>query len=220
MVYRAEIPYGAYWSTPFAKWQGSFAHLHGIQFAAHVAKSELAKRAIAAAVFDFGVLGTTVPQKSAFHGLPWFMGMIGADKVGGPTINQACATGVRCLLAAAQEIEADLASTALVAACDRISNGPHLVYPNPSAPGGTASHENWVLDNFERDPVTDQGVRVPALLRDDLVGDLVGMEHGLGLAGEVVRVGQVEVRGDHRHVEVDAAVGQYRLLFQEDRGSR
>jgi acetyl-CoA acetyltransferase len=104
-------------------------------------------------VFDFGVLGTTVPQKSAFHGLPWFMGMIGAAKVGGPTINQACATGVRCLLAAAQEIEADLASTALVAACDRISNGPHLVYPNPSAPGGTASHENWVLDNFANDPL-------------------------------------------------------------------
>ena len=153
MAYRAEIPYGAYWSTPFAKWQGSFAHLHSIEFGAHVAKSELAKRDIAPAAFDFGVLGTTVPQKSAFHGLPWFMGMIGAAKVGGPTINQACATGVRCLLAAAQEIEADLASTALVAACDRISNGPHIVYPNPSAPGGTASHENWVLDNFSHDPL-------------------------------------------------------------------
>ena len=153
MVYRAEIPYGSYWSTPFVKWQGSFAHLHSIEFGAHVAKAELAKRHITPAAFDFGVLGTTVPQKSAFHGLPWFMGMIGADKVGGPTINQACATGVRCLLAAAQEIELGLASTALVAACDRISNGPHLVYPNPSAPGGTASHENWVLDNFANDPL-------------------------------------------------------------------
>ena len=85
MAYRAEIPYGAYWSTPFAKWQGSFANLHSIEFAAHVTKSELAKRDIAPAAFDFGVLGTTVPQKSAFHGLPWFMGMIGAAKVGGPT---------------------------------------------------------------------------------------------------------------------------------------
>jgi len=74
MAYRAEIPYGAYWSTPFAKWQGSFANLHSIEFAAHVTKSELAKRDIAPAAFDFGVLGTTVPQKSAFHGLPWFMG--------------------------------------------------------------------------------------------------------------------------------------------------
>jgi acetyl-CoA acetyltransferase len=155
MAYRAEIPYGAYWSTPFAKWQGSFAHLHSIEFGAHVAKSELAKREIVPAVFDFGVLGTTVPQKSAFHGLPWFMGMIGAAKVGGPTINQACATGVRCVLAAAQEIESGLASTALVAACDRISNGPHIVYPDPSAPGGTASHENWVLENFAHDRSAD-----------------------------------------------------------------
>lgn len=153
MTYRAEIPYGAYWSTPFAKWQGSFANLHSIEFAAHVAKAELAKRGIAPSTFDFGVLGTTVPQKASFYGLPWFTGLIGADKVGGPTINQACATGVRCLLAAAQEIETGLAATALVATCDRISNGPHVVYPNPAAPGGTASHENWVLDNFSNDPL-------------------------------------------------------------------
>ena len=153
MAYRAEIPYGAYWSTPFAKWQGSFANLHSIQFAAHVAKLELAKRHIAPGEFDFGVLGTTVPQKAGFYGLPWFMGLIGSEKVGGPTISQACAPGVRCLLAAAQEIEAGLASTALVATCDRVSNGPHIAYPNPSAPGGTAGHENWVLDNFGCDPL-------------------------------------------------------------------
>jgi acetyl-CoA acetyltransferase len=46
MSYKAEIPYGAYWSTPFARWQGSFANLHSIEFAAHVAKAELAKRKI------------------------------------------------------------------------------------------------------------------------------------------------------------------------------
>ena len=28
------IPYGGYWSTPFARWQGSLAHLHAIRFAA------------------------------------------------------------------------------------------------------------------------------------------------------------------------------------------
>ena len=42
MSYKAEIPYGAYWSTPFARWQGSFANLHSIEFAAHVARLELA----------------------------------------------------------------------------------------------------------------------------------------------------------------------------------
>jgi acetyl-CoA acetyltransferase len=153
MPYRAEIPYGAYWSTPFAKWQGSFANLHSVEFAAHVAKAELARRRIAPDAFDYGVLGMTVPQKGSFYGLPWFMGLIGGGKVGGPTVSQACATSVRCLLAAVQEVEAGLATTALVATCDRTSNGPHIVYPNPSAPGGTAGHENWVLDNFSCDPL-------------------------------------------------------------------
>jgi acetyl-CoA acetyltransferase len=153
MAYLAEIPYGAYWSTPFAKWQGSFANLHSVEFAAHVAKAELAKRRIAPDAFDYGVLGMTVPQKASFYGLPWFMGLIGGRKVGGPTIAQACATSVRCLLAGAQEVEAGLATTALVATCDRVSNGPHIVYPNPAAPGGTAAHENWVLDNFSNDPL-------------------------------------------------------------------
>src|ERR1700676_4668710 len=119
MAYLAEIPYGAYWSTPFAKWQGSlpnlhtreFANLHSVEFAAHVAKAELAKRRIAPDAFDYGVLGMTVPQKASFYGLPWFMGLIGGRKVGGPTISQACATSVRCLLAGAQEVEAGLAST-------------------------------------------------------------------------------------------------------------
>ncbi len=69
MAYLAEIPYGAYWSTPFAKWQGSFANLHSVEFAAHVAKAELAKRRIAPEAFDYGVLGMTVPQKASFYGL-------------------------------------------------------------------------------------------------------------------------------------------------------
>jgi acetyl-CoA acetyltransferase len=146
------IPYGAYWSTPFSRWQGSFAHLHALEFAAHTAKAELARRDILPETFDYAVLGTTIPQRGSFYGAPWVMGMIGNDRIGGPTINQACATGARILLAAQQEIAADLAGTVLVLAADRCSNGPHLYYPNPEGPGGTGSHEDWVLDNFGRDP--------------------------------------------------------------------
>jgi hypothetical protein len=36
MGYAVEIPYGGYWSTPFARWQGSLSHLHSLRFAAHV----------------------------------------------------------------------------------------------------------------------------------------------------------------------------------------
>ena len=146
------IPYGAYWATPFAKWQGSLAHLHSLRLAAHVTKHALAKRKIAPDVFDFGVFGTTVPQKGAFYGLPWLMGEAGAGHVGGPTINQACATGVRIMEVATSEIAAGRASVALAIAGDRTSNGPHIYYPAPNAAGGTGEHENWVLDNFMRDP--------------------------------------------------------------------
>lgn len=151
--YTAEIPYGAYWSTPFARWQGSFASLHSVRFAAHVAKNELAKRNIDSQTIDYGVLGFSVPQQHAFYGLPWLAGLIGATRAGGPTMMQACATGVRTLLAAAQEIEAGLSEVALVVNCDRTSNGPHLYYPNPRGPGGTGSSEDWVLDNFGCDPL-------------------------------------------------------------------
>ncbi|NMG16373.1 thiolase family protein [Aromatoleum bremense] len=153
MSYKAEIPYGAYWSTPFARWQGSFANLHSVRFAAHVAREELGRRAIDPALFDYGVLGFSVPQQHAFYGLPWLTGMIGATRAGGPTMMQACATGVRTLLAAAQEIESDMASVALAINCDRTSNGPHLYYPNPRGPGGTGSAEDWVMDNFGCDPL-------------------------------------------------------------------
>ena len=148
----AYIPYGAYWSTPFARWQGAFAELHSLKFAAHTAKAALAKRQIDPAQFDFGVLGFTVPQRGSFYGLPWVMGEIGAAHVGGPTIMQACATSARCLQTAAAEIASSAAECALVLTADRVSNGPHLYYPAPSASGGTGESENWVLDNFARDP--------------------------------------------------------------------
>ena len=84
MRYHARIPYGAYWSTPFAKWQGSFADLQSVRFAAHVARAELTKRNIPPSVFDYGVLGMTVPQQGSFYGLPWFMGLIGNHNVRRP----------------------------------------------------------------------------------------------------------------------------------------
>jgi len=148
----AEIPYGAYWSTPFARWQGSLSHLHSLEFAAHVAKDELAKRDIDTGGIDHGILGLTTIQHQSFYGLPWVTGLLGAEAVAGPTISQACATGARTLLAASQEIASGMAETSLVVTADRISNGAHIYYPAPSGPGGTGAHENVVMDNFGRDP--------------------------------------------------------------------
>ena len=147
----AYIPYGGYWSTPFAKWQGTLSHFNSIELAAHVAKNELDRREIAPADFDMAVLGLTVPQHKSFYGTPWLTAMMGADKLTGPTLAQACATSTRCLQSASQEI-GDTADSVLVVTTDRTSNGPNIYYPNPSAPGGTGTTENWVLDNFGHDP--------------------------------------------------------------------
>lgn len=147
----AYIPYGGYWSTPFAKWQGALSHLNSVELAAHVAKNELDRRKIDPADFDMAVLGLTVPQHKSFYGTPWLTAMMDADKVTGPTLAQACATSTRCLQSASQEI-GDTADSVLVVTTDRTSNGPNIYYPNPSAPGGTGTTENWVLDNFGHDP--------------------------------------------------------------------
>jgi len=148
-----EIPYGAYWSTPFCRWQGSFASLHSIEFAVEVTRREIAKRAIDVDLLEHAVLGFSVPQKHSFYGLPWLAGAAGLGHLAGPTLMQACATGVRCLLSASQEIQMQMAGAALVVTCDRTSNGPHLYYPGPLAPGGTGTSEDWVLGNFGCDPL-------------------------------------------------------------------
>ncbi len=154
----AYIPYGAYWTTPFARWQGSLAHLHSMQFAAHVAKAELERRDIALDDIDYGVLGITVAQKRSFWGLPWVTAMMGADHIPGPTVSQACATGARSLQTASQEVAGGTASAALVVAVDRTSNNPHIYYPAPDGPGGTGEHENAVWDNFNDDPYAGVGM--------------------------------------------------------------
>lgn len=174
MAFKAEIPYGAYWSTPFARWQGAFANLHALEFAAHVLKQEMARRRIAAEAIEHGVLGISVPQKHAFYGLPWLAGIAGLKHLAGPTMMQACATGVRTVLAAAQEVEAGLCASSLAVNCDRTSNGPHLYYPNPRGPGGTGAGEDWVMDNFNCDPLGGHAMIVTA--------ENVAAKHQIGTA--------------------------------------
>lgn len=147
----AHIPYKAYWSTPFARWQGSLAHLHALDLARVAAERALARIDVAPDSFDTGVLGLTVPQHMSFYGFPWLAGTLGAPHLAGPTIMQACATGTRLLAHAAGEIAAG-AEAVLTLATDRVSNGPHVYYPAPAGPGGTGKSEDWVLDNFGRDP--------------------------------------------------------------------
>lgn len=146
------IPYGAYWSTPFVKWQGNFANLHAVVFAAETARRAMQERNILVEVLDGLFLGMTIPQKHSFYGAPWAAGLIGAAGITGPTLSQACATSARVLASAALEVEAGTQHTILALTCDRTSNGAHIYYPNPLGPGGMGDKEDWVWDNFGYDP--------------------------------------------------------------------
>lgn len=146
------IPYGAYWTSPFCAWQGSFASLAPIPFAAELTARALGARNISPGDIDGMCFGTTVPSKGSFYAAPWFAGLSGLCHISGPTIHQACATSVRCLAEAAHELESGSATVYLAATADRTSNGPHVFYPNPSGAGGTGDSENLVLDSFGNDP--------------------------------------------------------------------
>ena len=64
------IPYGAYWSTPFSRWQGSFSDLHSLKFAAVTAARVAKDKRWPVEAFDHSVLGVTVPQEKSFWGAP------------------------------------------------------------------------------------------------------------------------------------------------------
>ena len=146
------IPYGGYWSSPFARWQGSFANLHALKLAADVTRKALEARNISPKTFSNVYLGMTIPATQSFYGAPWLAGLIGAEGVTGPVFSQACATSARVIGSASQAVETDSSDSILCITADRTSNGPHLLYPNPNNPGGRGDAEDWVWDNFNRDP--------------------------------------------------------------------
>lgn len=152
MFAKSFIPYGGYWCSPFARWQGSFANLHTLKFAADVTRKALEARRISPAVFSNVYLGMTIPAPASFYGAPWLAGMIGAEGVTGPVFSQACATSARVIGSAARAVETENDASILCVTADRTSNGPHLLYPNPLNPGARGDAEDWVWDNFNRDP--------------------------------------------------------------------
>jgi acetyl-CoA acetyltransferase family protein len=171
MMKKAFVPYKGYWSSPFCRWQGAFQNEHAIQLGAATAKKFCELRGLSPDVFDGLYLGITIGQPSWFYGAPWFAAMLGNDRISGPTISQACATSATTLGLAAMAVEADMYQNILVATVDRCSNGPHTIWPNPKGPGGEVLSENWMMDNFNKDPYGQQAMIQTA--------ENVAKEHGV-----------------------------------------
>ncbi len=157
------VPYGGYWSTPFARWQGCLAQAHPVQLAADVAGRALEERGIQPTVFDSLYFGMTVPSAHSFYAAPWVAGLLGNPDISGPTIMQACATSARLIGQAAGEVDGDEGRRCVLGiTADRTSNGPHIYYPDASGPGGRGTTEDWVWDNFQCDPYADASPIVTA----------------------------------------------------------
>jgi acetyl-CoA acetyltransferase len=192
----AVIPISASWSSPFVRWQGPAADVHSLELARQVAARALEQRGVAWPVREL-VLGWTVPQKEAFYGAPTLAARLGFPGVSGPMISQACATSVAAVHAAAAAQQASGDGARLVVTTDRTSNGPHLVYPRTTGPGGAVDSENWVLEAFERDPLTGDSMLVTA--------ERVATEGGYGKA----EVDEVTVR---RYEQYEAALADDRAF--------
>ena len=178
----AFIPYGIYWSTPFAKWQGPIAHLNSLKLVANTGKQALEAKRFPMERIDLGILGHTNPQLGSFFGLPYVTGMMGIDNVAGPTVQQACATSARVLQMAAAEVADGSSQCALLLTTDRCSNGPIVYYPDPTAPGGTGHTERWVLDNFSHDPYAKNAMIDTAENVAAKFGASLGQQHEVKLA--------------------------------------
>jgi acetyl-CoA acetyltransferase len=114
-------------------------------------------RGITPDIFDGIVYGATIPQPMWFYDAPRFATLMGNPNISGPRVAQACATSTVSLNYAASSIEAGCSSNVLVATADRTSNGPNLLWPNPSGPGGKPHYESWMMDGFDWDPVAETG---------------------------------------------------------------
>jgi acetyl-CoA acetyltransferase len=152
MLTKVYIPYGGYYSTPFARWQGSLANEHAIRLGADTSQRWFSEKDWDPSMFDFVYLGITVGQPQWFYGGPWASALMGAESAPGMVISQACTTSATCIYQASVGVETGLYQNAYCLMVDRCSNGPHTVWPNPKGPGGEVLSENWLMDNFGRDP--------------------------------------------------------------------
>ncbi len=158
MLTKAYIPYKGYYSSPFARWQGSLANEHAIVLAAETAKRWLAEKRIDPKVFDYLYLGLTVHQPHGFYGGPWAAALMGAPGIPGLWVSQACSTSTVAVFSAAVGVETGLFATPICLMTDRCSNGPHAVWPNPAGPGGQVLSENRRVDNVNRDPYAGEAM--------------------------------------------------------------
>ncbi len=154
MLTKAYIPYKGYYSSPFCRWQGQLANENPVTLGAETARRWFVHSDIDPVVIEYLYYGATVAAHRAFYAHTTSSAIImeGRKNISGLYVHQACSTSTSCIHMAAVNIEAGTFDTAFTLMSDRLSNGPHVVWPNPDGPGGEMISENLIMDNFNNDP--------------------------------------------------------------------
>ena len=152
MLTKAFIPYRGYYSTPFVRWQGTLANEHSIILGANTSRRFFESRKWDPGKIDYVIVGSTVYQKQWFYSGPWASALMGSVASPGLLVSQACSTSTFSIYQAGMGIETGMFGSCWCLLADRCSNGPHAVWPNPGGPGGQVISEDWVMDNFGKDP--------------------------------------------------------------------
>ena len=173
MFSKAYIPYKGYYTTPFVKWQGSLQSQHPVRLAGATCTRWLAERHPDwdPMKIDYVNLGNTVASKHAFWNGSWVAALLGAERTVGVWVSQACSTFTTIVYQAAMAVEVGSADWVLNVGADRMSNGPHTIWPNPNGPGGFPDREDWVMDNFRYDPWAEE----PMVDTADIIANQVGI---------------------------------------------
>jgi len=150
---RARIPYGTWGSSYFPAWQSSvLAEVNIGQFAGESMGRILGLRKVPKDMLDYLVIGSTVPWHWKFWTAPMVASCMG-QRLPGHHLEQACATGLQAVVAAAAQVQSGASDVVGVCTFDRTSDSPAGVFPERRAHQRTFTISD-VWDNFGFDPAT------------------------------------------------------------------
>ena len=157
MFPRARIPYGTWGSSYFPAWQTSpLAEVNIGQFAGESMGRILGLRGVPQQRLDYLVIGSTIPWHWKFWTAPLVASCMGS-RIPGYHLEQACATGLQAVLAAAAEVEGGANDIVGVLTFDRTSDSPVGVFPERRSYERTQALGD-VWDNFGFDPATGKAM--------------------------------------------------------------
>jgi acetyl-CoA acetyltransferase len=150
---RARIPYGTWGTSFFPAWQTSaLAEVNIGQFAAESMNRIIGLRRVPMSALDYLILGSTIPWHWKFWNAPMLAAAFGR-RIPGYHLEQACATGLQAVLAAAAQVDGHGGEVVGVLTFDRTSDSPVGVFPERRAYERTFAL-NDVWENFGFDPAT------------------------------------------------------------------